>query len=211
MRQNCAEMCNLPSSVTVDKSDSCFARPVRGSLCFTRLFSLQCFVNITETLFLFSTLFHMHALVVDLNAQLTFRELFCFDLLPAAQTVVSWATRSCGLSFQPQREGIFWALLRRWQVSTFMGVWGGLNSDESVCVFLHPSVVFLIKIVDSGPVVFAEAVVKEGKKLFQYIKTWLIFVFLPSGQHNWLQLDRKVLDHDFYKTSGPLELRFLVR
>lgn len=31
------------------------------------------------------------------------------------------------------------------------------------------------------------------------------------GQHNWLQLDRKVLDHDFSKTSGPLELKFLVR
>ncbi|XP_019942592.1 FERM domain-containing protein 4B isoform X4 [Paralichthys olivaceus] len=32
-----------------------------------------------------------------------------------------------------------------------------------------------------------------------------------TGQNNWLQLDRKVLDHDFSKTSGPLELRFLVR
>ncbi|XP_017291326.1 FERM domain-containing protein 4B isoform X3 [Kryptolebias marmoratus] len=32
-----------------------------------------------------------------------------------------------------------------------------------------------------------------------------------NGQNNWLQLDRKVLDHDFSKTSGPLELKFLVR
>uniref|UniRef100_A0A7N6B242 FERM domain-containing protein n=1 Tax=Anabas testudineus TaxID=64144 RepID=A0A7N6B242_ANATE len=32
-----------------------------------------------------------------------------------------------------------------------------------------------------------------------------------TGQNNWLQLDRKVLDHGFSKTSGPLELKFLVR
>ncbi|XP_069570510.1 FERM domain-containing protein 4B isoform X2 [Brachyistius frenatus] len=32
-----------------------------------------------------------------------------------------------------------------------------------------------------------------------------------TGQNNWLQLDRKVLDHDFSKISGPLELKFLVR
>ncbi|XP_038551403.1 FERM domain-containing protein 4B isoform X4 [Micropterus salmoides] len=32
-----------------------------------------------------------------------------------------------------------------------------------------------------------------------------------TGQNNWLQLDRKVLDHDFSKTAGPLELKFLVR
>ncbi|XP_040889696.1 FERM domain-containing protein 4B isoform X2 [Toxotes jaculatrix] len=32
-----------------------------------------------------------------------------------------------------------------------------------------------------------------------------------TGQNNWLQLDRKVLDHDFSKTSGPLELKFHVR
>ncbi|XP_063766832.1 FERM domain-containing protein 4B isoform X2 [Eleginops maclovinus] len=32
-----------------------------------------------------------------------------------------------------------------------------------------------------------------------------------TGQNNWLQLDRKVLDHDFSKTPGPLELKFLVR
>ncbi|KAM9758616.1 FERM domain-containing protein 4B isoform 2-T2 [Menidia menidia] len=32
-----------------------------------------------------------------------------------------------------------------------------------------------------------------------------------TGQNNWLHLDRKVLDHDFSKTSGPLELKFLVR
>ncbi|XP_068170983.1 FERM domain-containing protein 4B isoform X1 [Antennarius striatus] len=32
-----------------------------------------------------------------------------------------------------------------------------------------------------------------------------------TGQNNWLQLDRKVLDHNFSKASGPLELKFLVR
>ncbi|XP_041639425.1 FERM domain-containing protein 4B isoform X2 [Cheilinus undulatus] len=32
-----------------------------------------------------------------------------------------------------------------------------------------------------------------------------------TGQNNWLQLDRKVLDHDFSKNSGSLELKFLVR
>ncbi|XP_061639483.1 FERM domain-containing protein 4B-like isoform X1 [Phyllopteryx taeniolatus] len=32
-----------------------------------------------------------------------------------------------------------------------------------------------------------------------------------TGQNNWLQLDRKVLDHYFSKTSATLELKFLVR
>ncbi|KAM6927632.1 FERM domain-containing protein 4B [Xenentodon cancila] len=32
-----------------------------------------------------------------------------------------------------------------------------------------------------------------------------------TGQNNWLQLDRKVLDHDFSKSLGPLDLKFLVR
>ncbi|KAJ3602735.1 hypothetical protein NHX12_030484, partial [Muraenolepis orangiensis] len=32
-----------------------------------------------------------------------------------------------------------------------------------------------------------------------------------TGQSNWLQLERRVLDHDFSKKSSPLELRFLVR
>ncbi|XP_049589710.1 FERM domain-containing protein 4B isoform X3 [Syngnathus scovelli] len=32
-----------------------------------------------------------------------------------------------------------------------------------------------------------------------------------TGQNNWLQLDRKVLDHDFSKTSDALEIKFLVR
>ncbi|XP_026117218.1 FERM domain-containing protein 4B-like isoform X2 [Carassius auratus] len=32
-----------------------------------------------------------------------------------------------------------------------------------------------------------------------------------KGQANWLQLDRRVLDHDFSKKSGPLELKFQVR
>lgn len=31
------------------------------------------------------------------------------------------------------------------------------------------------------------------------------------GQKKWLQLDRRVLDHDFNKKSGPLELKFQVR
>uniref|UniRef100_A0AAY4EE56 FERM domain-containing protein n=1 Tax=Denticeps clupeoides TaxID=299321 RepID=A0AAY4EE56_9TELE len=32
-----------------------------------------------------------------------------------------------------------------------------------------------------------------------------------SGQCNWLHLERRVLDHDFPKKTGPLELMFLVR
>ncbi|KTF82530.1 hypothetical protein cypCar_00023322 [Cyprinus carpio] len=32
-----------------------------------------------------------------------------------------------------------------------------------------------------------------------------------KGQTNWLQLDRRVLDHDFSKKTGPLELKFQVR
>uniref|UniRef100_A0A8C5HWT7 FERM domain-containing protein 4B-like n=1 Tax=Gouania willdenowi TaxID=441366 RepID=A0A8C5HWT7_GOUWI len=32
-----------------------------------------------------------------------------------------------------------------------------------------------------------------------------------TGQNNWLQLDRRVVDHDFSKTPGPLEIKFLVR
>ncbi|KAK2889457.1 hypothetical protein QQF64_028380 [Cirrhinus molitorella] len=32
-----------------------------------------------------------------------------------------------------------------------------------------------------------------------------------KGQTKWLQLDRRVLDHDFSKKSGPLELKFQVR
>ncbi|XP_041835567.1 FERM domain-containing protein 4B isoform X2 [Melanotaenia boesemani] len=32
-----------------------------------------------------------------------------------------------------------------------------------------------------------------------------------TGQKNWLHLDHKVLDHDFSKSSGPLEVQFLVR
>lgn len=38
-----------------------------------------------------------------------------------------------------------------------------------------------------------------------------LLVSFPSGQSNWLQLDRRVLDHDFTKKTGPLELKFLVR
>lgn len=41
------------------------------------------------------------------------------------------------------------------------------------------------------------------------ISTFNLLLF--SGQSNWLQLDRKVLDHDFSKTSGTLELNFIVR
>lgn len=32
-----------------------------------------------------------------------------------------------------------------------------------------------------------------------------------SGQRKWLQMDRRVLDHDFSKKSGPIALNFLVR
>ncbi|XP_048110774.1 FERM domain-containing protein 4B isoform X1 [Alosa alosa] len=32
-----------------------------------------------------------------------------------------------------------------------------------------------------------------------------------TGQSNWLQLDRRVLEHNFSKKTGPLELKFLVR
>ncbi|XP_041743748.2 FERM domain-containing protein 4B isoform X1 [Coregonus clupeaformis] len=32
-----------------------------------------------------------------------------------------------------------------------------------------------------------------------------------AGQSKWLQLDRRVLDHDFTEKTGPLELKFLVR
>ncbi|KAM6980800.1 FERM domain-containing protein 4B [Aplochiton taeniatus] len=38
-----------------------------------------------------------------------------------------------------------------------------------------------------------------------------IFYIDDTGQGNWLQLDRRVLDHDFSKKTGPLELKFLVR
>ncbi|KAI1890962.1 hypothetical protein AGOR_G00158980 [Albula goreensis] len=32
-----------------------------------------------------------------------------------------------------------------------------------------------------------------------------------TGQRNWLQMDRRVLDHDFSKKAGPVALKFLVR
>ncbi|XP_029550482.1 FERM domain-containing protein 4B isoform X2 [Salmo trutta] len=38
-----------------------------------------------------------------------------------------------------------------------------------------------------------------------------LFFIDDTGQSNWLQLDRRVLDHDFTKKTGPLELKFLVR
>uniref|UniRef100_A0A3Q4I802 FERM domain containing 4Ba n=1 Tax=Neolamprologus brichardi TaxID=32507 RepID=A0A3Q4I802_NEOBR len=41
-------------------------------------------------------------------------------------------------------------------------------------------------------------------------KEYFGLCFIDDGQSNWLQLDRKVLDHYFSKTSGPLELKFLV-
>lgn len=48
--------------------------------------------------------------------------------------------------------------------------------------------------------------------VFQHMIYFISFLLcLLRGQNNWLQLDRKVLDHDFAKTSGPLELKFLVR
>lgn len=36
-------------------------------------------------------------------------------------------------------------------------------------------------------------------------------LFSSSGQCKWLQLDRRVLEHDFSKKSGPIALLFLVR
>ncbi|XP_064824941.1 FERM domain-containing protein 4B-like isoform X1 [Oncorhynchus masou masou] len=38
-----------------------------------------------------------------------------------------------------------------------------------------------------------------------------LFFIDDTGQSNWLQLDRRVLDHDFTKKTGPMELKFLVR
>ncbi|XP_010779862.1 FERM domain-containing protein 4B-like [Notothenia coriiceps] len=32
-----------------------------------------------------------------------------------------------------------------------------------------------------------------------------------NGQRKWLQMDRRVLEHDFSKKSGPIALNFLVR
>jgi hypothetical protein len=32
-----------------------------------------------------------------------------------------------------------------------------------------------------------------------------------SGQCKWLQMDRRVLEHDFSKKSGTISLKFLVR
>lgn len=39
----------------------------------------------------------------------------------------------------------------------------------------------------------------------------LQFVYFCSGQCKWLQMDRRVLDHDFSKKPGPIALNFLVR
>ncbi len=38
-----------------------------------------------------------------------------------------------------------------------------------------------------------------------------LFSYLCRGHHHWLQLDRKVLEHEFPKKSGPLVLYFAVR
>ncbi|XP_068454244.1 FERM domain-containing protein 4B-like isoform X3 [Clinocottus analis] len=38
-----------------------------------------------------------------------------------------------------------------------------------------------------------------------------IAFFDDHGQRKWLQMDRRVLDHDFLKKSGPVALNFLVR
>lgn len=40
---------------------------------------------------------------------------------------------------------------------------------------------------------------------------FLLFVFLASGHFSWLQLDRRVLEHEFPKKSGPIVLYFCVR
>lgn len=55
--------------------------------------------------------------------------------------------------------------------------------------------------------------------LFTMLKTvqmWIAsgLLFLPvvlSGQRKWLQMDRRVLEHDFSKKSVPFVLNFLVR
>lgn len=51
--------------------------------------------------------------------------------------------------------------------------------------------------------------------LFTHIYTVAVLLMLPldfcSGQRKWLQMDRRVLDHDFSKKSGPIALNFLVR
>lgn len=39
----------------------------------------------------------------------------------------------------------------------------------------------------------------------------LFFFFYCSGQRKWLQMDRRVLDHDFSKKAVPITLSFLVR
>lgn len=47
----------------------------------------------------------------------------------------------------------------------------------SVCVFLLPSVLFLIKTVDLGPVVFAEAVERKKKKYDPNISKRDLFLY----------------------------------
>lgn len=45
-------------------------------------------------------------------------------------------------------------------------------------------------------------------------RTCLVIYFFPlfcSGQRKWLQMDRRVLDHDFSKKAVPITLSFLVR
>lgn len=37
------------------------------------------------------------------------------------------------------------------------------------------------------------------------------FVLFCSGQRKWLQMDRRVLDHDLSKKAVPVTLSFLVR
>lgn len=32
-----------------------------------------------------------------------------------------------------------------------------------------------------------------------------------SGHYQWLQLDRRVLEHEFTKKTGPIELHFAIR
>lgn len=91
---------------------------------------------------------------------------------------------------------------------------------SSVCVLFCHILLLLKALVDLEPIYVYRRKERKGeerkekmkeKLKSQYFDMRFILLFLLSGQNNWLQLDRKVLDHDFSKTSGPLELKFLVR
>lgn len=45
----------------------------------------------------------------------------------------------------------------------------------------------------------------------RFLMIWDFFPLFCSGQRKWLQMDRRVLDHDFSKKAVPISLSFLVR